>query len=82
MDKSERQCFIMLCYKYTESFMPEGANVCGKKSHFPDLRPIKKGDIGFLYNMSSDELLGVFVAKDRVKLNVRDDQWWLLNVSA
>ena len=48
-----------------------------KKSHFPDLRPIKKGDIGFLYNMSSDELLGVFVAKDRVKLNVRDDQWWL-----
>jgi SpoVK/Ycf46/Vps4 family AAA+-type ATPase len=39
------------------------------------LREIKTGDIGFLLNLSKDELIGVFRARSEPQLNIEPDAW-------
>ncbi|RKZ20453.1 hypothetical protein DRQ18_06355 [bacterium] len=39
------------------------------------MTPIKKGDIGFLLNVSRDELIGIFVAESEARLNIVPEAW-------
>jgi ATPases of the AAA+ class len=39
------------------------------------LKSIKKGDIGFLLNVSKDQLLGIFAAEGEAKLNIDPNAW-------
>ena len=74
MTESER-CFIMLCKDKTEK-------ECLDRKLFGDvgwrlqyLREIKTGDIGFLWNLSKDELIGIFKAVSEPQLNIEPDAW-------
>lgn len=69
------RCFIMLCTNNTEG-------ECLRRKLFGDrewrinyLKEIKKGDIGFLLNVSKDELIGVFRATSEPQLNIEPDAW-------
>jgi hypothetical protein len=42
---------------------------------FPYLQVIKKGDIGFLINISKDEIIGVFEAVEPARLNIVPEAW-------
>ena len=75
MDETERQCFIMLCKRDTEAWCLRERVFGEVESHLPALSHIKKGDPGFLYNMSTDQLIGVFIATDEVKSNLKPDLW-------
>lgn len=70
------RCFIMLCLSSTERKCIQDQIFGEKKHHLDPLSSIRKGDAGFLYNMSTDELLGIFVAEDKAKLNIMAESWW------
>jgi len=68
-------CFFAICTNKTE-------NECIKKGLFGDiesrlqyLKSIKKGDFGFLLNVSNDQLLGIFIAESEARLNIDPDAW-------
>jgi len=74
MDNFEK-CFIMLCNDRTE-------NECIGRSLFGDrkyrleyLSEIQPGDVGFLLNMSTNELIGVFRAQSGAELDIEEDAW-------
>ncbi len=68
-------CFFMLCTDNMEKeCLDRGLFGHGEPS-FPFLRSVKKGDVGFLLNVSRDELLGVFVAESDVRLNIVPQAW-------
>jgi len=71
----KKQCFIMICTNSTEEecFSRNLFGDTKKRENF--LRPIKKGDIGFLYNINKDILYGVYIAKTKVKENIEKDAW-------
>jgi len=68
-------CFFAICTNKTE-------NECIKKGLFGDiesrlqyLKSIKKGDFGFLLNVSNDQLLGIFIAESEARLNIDPNAW-------
>ena len=68
-------CFFMLCTDNIErECLDRGLFGHGEPS-FPFLKSINKGDIGFLLNVSRDELLGIFVAESPVQLNIVPQAW-------
>lgn len=75
MGKISIPCFFMLCTADTEK-------ECLKKGLFGDgkwnlssLKSIKRGDIGFLLNITRCQLLGIFVAESDAQLNIDPDAW-------
>lgn len=75
MQKINIPCFFMLCTNTTEKECLEKCLFGDKEWRLPYLRSIKKGDIGFLLNITQDQLLGVFVAESDVRLNIDTNAW-------
>ncbi len=68
-------CFIMLCSNETERECLERGLFGDREYNFRRLSSIKKGDIGFLLNVSRKELLGIFVAEGPAQLNIVPEAW-------
>lgn len=68
-------CFIMMCTNKTEKECLEKMLFGDRKSRLNHLKTIEKGHIGFLLNISKDQLLGVFVAESKAKLDIEPDAW-------
>lgn len=69
------RCFIMLCNKYTEKECL-GRNLFGdRKYRLEYLSEIEIGNIGFLLNTTTDELIGVFKAVSQTELDIVSDAW-------
>ncbi len=75
MRKVEKPCFIMLCKNKTEKECLDRGLFGDKEWRLNYLKSIKQGDIGFLLNVSSNELLGVFEAQGTVQLNIENEAW-------
>ena len=73
--KNITPCFFMLCTDRTENECLEKGLFGDRESHLPHLKSIKKGDIGFLLNVSKDQLLGIFTAEGEAKLNIDPNAW-------
>lgn len=68
-------CFFMLCTNKTEEECLKLRLFGDKETRIPHLRAIKPGDIGFLINISTDELIGIFIAESQVQLNIVPEAW-------
>ncbi len=68
-------CFFMLCTNDTEPECLEKNLFGDKESWMPHLKSIKKGDIGFLLNISKKQLLGVFIAESEAQMNIMPEVW-------
>jgi transitional endoplasmic reticulum ATPase len=68
-------CFFMLCTDGTENECLEKGLFGDREWRLPYLKSIKKGDCGFLLNISKDQLLGIFIAESEAKLNIDPGAW-------
>lgn len=69
------KCFIMLCTNGTEKECLD-RNLFGDRDwRLQYLSEIKMGDIGLLFNLSGDKLIGVFRARSEPQLNIEPDAW-------
>jgi hypothetical protein len=71
----DRACFFMICTNETEKECLERGLFGDQEWLFPYLKVIKKGDIGFLINISNDEIIGVFEAVEPARLNIVPEAW-------
>lgn len=69
------KCFIMLCNKRTENECLERSLFGDRKYRLEYLSEIEIGDIGFLLNVTTDELIGVFKAISKPELDIEHDAW-------
>ena len=65
----------MLCTNGTEKECLEKGLFGDREWRLPYLKSIKKGDIGFLLNVTQDQLLGIFVAESGAQLNIDPNAW-------
>lgn len=70
------KCFIMLCTKTTERECVERGLFGDRKWRLDYLSEIQPGDLGYLFNMGTNELLGVFKARSKARLNIEEDAWF------
>lgn len=75
MLKIDQPCFFALCTDATEEECIRKGLFGDREWRLPHLKPIKKGNIGFLLNVSTDELLGIFVAESEARLNIDPNAW-------
>jgi hypothetical protein len=69
------KCFIMLCTNQTEKECI-GRNLFGDRANrFEILKEIQKDDIGFLLNVSKNQLIGVFRSTSEAQLDIESDAW-------
>jgi len=68
-------CFIMLCTNRTEEECLEKGLFGDREWALDHLKTIKKGDIGFLLNMESDKLIGIFEAEGPAQINIDPSAW-------
>jgi hypothetical protein len=71
----DRACFFMICTNDTEGECLDRGLFGDQGWLFPYLQVIKKGDIGFLINISKDEIIGVFEAVEPARLNIVPEAW-------
>jgi hypothetical protein len=71
----DRACFFMICTNDTEGECLDRGLFGDQEWLFPYLQVIKKGDIGFLINISKDELIGIFEADGPTMLNIVPEAW-------
>jgi hypothetical protein len=71
----DRAWFFMICTNETEKECLERGLFGDQEWLFPYLKVIKKGDIGFLINVSNDEIIGVFEAVEPARLNIVPEAW-------
>jgi hypothetical protein len=71
----DRACFFMICTNETEKECLERGLFGDQEWLFPYLKVIKKGDIGFLINISKDEIIGIFEAVGPARLNIVPEAW-------
>ena len=71
----DRACFFMICTNDTEKERIERGLFGDQEWLFPYLQVIKKGDIGFLINISKDEIIGIFEAVGPARLNIVPEAW-------
>jgi hypothetical protein len=71
----DRAWFFMICTNETEKECLERGLFGDQEWLFPYLKVIKKGDIGFLINISNDEIIGVFEAVEPARLNIVPEAW-------
>lgn len=70
-----RKCFIMLCNNRTEQECI-GRSLFGDRRHRLDyIKEIRPGDIGFLLNTRTNELVGAFKARSEAQLDIEQDAW-------
>ena len=69
------KCFIMLCRNETEKECLERNLFGDQEWRLQYLKEIKTGDIGFLLNLSKNELIGIFKARSVPQLNIEHDAW-------
>jgi len=75
MKKNIPACFFMLCTNDTEKECLEKKLFGDREWCFRFLKSIKKGDLGFLLNVSQDQLLGIFMAEGPAQLRIDPDAW-------
>ena len=74
MDQFER-CCIMLCDKRTEEECLRRNLFGDKAKKLESLDEIEPDDIGFLLNVETDELIGVFRSRSPARLHIEADAW-------
>lgn len=75
MENIEKPCFIMYCTTETEKECLEKGLFGDRDYNFNRLKQVKKGDIGFLLNLKTDELIGIFEAEGPVQFNIDPKAW-------
>lgn len=75
MTEINSPCFIMICRDETENECLERGLFGDSKWRFPFLKSINKGDIGFLLNITKDQLLGIFIAESKAQFNIIPNAW-------
>ena len=76
MAKQEsHKCFIMLCNNRTEKECLERGLFGDRGWRLEYLRDIGLGDVGFLLNTSTNELIGVFNALSEAELDIEKEAW-------
>jgi transitional endoplasmic reticulum ATPase len=68
-------CFFAICTDKTEKECLEKGLFGDREWRIIHLKSIKKGDFGFLLNISKDQLLGIFAAESGAKLNIEPNAW-------
>lgn len=68
-------CFFAICTDKTEKECLEKGLFGDREWRIIYLKSIKKGDFGFLLNISKDQLLGIFAAESEAKLNIEPNAW-------
>lgn len=68
-------CFFMLCNDRTEKECLDRMLFGDRANQFESMRAIQAGHFGFLLNMSTNELLGVFQAKGPAAMNIDRHAW-------
>ncbi len=68
-------CFFMICNNTTEEECLQKGLFGDRKWRLPHLKSIKRGDIGFLLNITKDELLGIFVAESEAQISIDPNAW-------
>ena len=68
-------CFFMLCNDKTEEECIEKGLLGDREWCMPKLKTMRKGDIGFLFNLKSDQLIGIFEAEGPPQLNLDPEAW-------
>jgi transitional endoplasmic reticulum ATPase len=68
-------CFFAICTNNTENECLEKGLFGDKESRLLYLKSIKKGDFGFLINISKDQLLGIFAAESEAMLDIDPNAW-------
>lgn len=68
-------CFFMLCTERTEEECLRKSLFGDREWKLPDLKLIKNGDIGFLINVSRNQLIGLFQAVSPAQLNIDKEAW-------
>ena len=69
------KCFIMLCNNRTEKECLERGLFGDRGWRLEYLRDIGLGDVGFLLNTSTNELIGVLIAQSDAELDIEKDAW-------
>lgn len=69
------KCFIMLCNNRTEKECVGRGLFGDREWRLEYLRDIRPGDIGFLLNMNTNELIGVFNARSEAQLDIEEEAW-------
>jgi len=72
---ADKQCFLMLCKNETEEECLERNLFGDQEWRLPFLKQIKKDDVGFLINLSKNQLIGIFDARAPAQLNIEPDAW-------
>jgi len=75
MKKVDKPCFFMLCTSETEQECIDLGLFGAGERRLPYLKTIKKGDIGFLLNITNDQLIGIFEAEGSARLNIIPEAW-------
>ncbi|HPP11887.1 MAG TPA: AAA family ATPase [bacterium] len=68
-------CFFALCTDRTEKECIEKGLFGDKEWRLLHLKSVKKGDVGFLLNITQDQLLGIFVAESEAQLDIDPKAW-------
>ena len=69
------RCFIMLCDRRTEEECLRRNLFGDKAKKLESIEKIESGDIGFMLNVETDELIGVFRACSQPRLHIEADAW-------
>jgi transitional endoplasmic reticulum ATPase len=68
-------CFFAICTDRTEKECLEKGLFGDRVWRFKYFESIKKGDLGFLLNVSKDQLLGIFAAESKADRNIDPNAW-------
>jgi transitional endoplasmic reticulum ATPase len=68
-------CFFAICTDRTEKECLEKGLFGDREWRFKYFESIKKGDLGFLLNVSKDQLLGIFAAESKADRNIDPNAW-------
>ena len=69
------KCFIMLCNNRTEKECLGRGLFGDREWRLEYLRDIRLGDVGFLLNTSTNELIGDFKSLSKAELDIEADAW-------
>jgi len=73
--KVNMPCFFMICTDGTEKECLEKGLLGDRKWRLQYFKTVKKGDLGFLLNISQNSRLGIFEAESPAKLDIDENAW-------
>lgn len=68
-------CFFMLCTDRTEKECLEKGLFGDRERGLTFMKSIKIGDVGFLINVTQNQLIGIFEAESSAQLNIDREAW-------